>query len=226
MTTTTTNRTGAIGTVLRNRRTELGMERAEVARRAGVDPDYLAYLEEQGGEPSGPVLRRLALALRSTVRTLRGTTPAVPRRHLAALDEEDCWRLLSTGSVGRVAFAPAGGPPVVHLVNYVLLDRAVVIRTGERTQLAYAARAFRRVTFEADRLDEEQRTGWSVLVSGAARPAPADKAARMHVDDLVEPWADGERQAVVVIHPDRVTGRRITPIADPAFEPYEGRPSS
>ena len=218
--TTTGNRMPRVGDRVRERRVELGLTRAETARRAGVAADYLAYLEEQGGLPSSPVLLRLARALRSDAATLAPASshPAGSARRLQPVDEDDCWLLLEAADVGRVAFSVAGGPPLVHLVNFAVLDRRIVVRTGERTQLAYAARALRTVSFECDHVDEQARTAWSVLVTGSARVASPDQAARLHVDDLVEPWPGDERRAVVTISPDHVTGRRIVPLLDP----YEG----
>jgi nitroimidazol reductase NimA-like FMN-containing flavoprotein (pyridoxamine 5'-phosphate oxidase superfamily) len=230
--TTTTNesRAAGVGERLRERRVQLGLTREEAARRAGVAPGYLAYLEEQGGAPSGPVLTRLAHALRSDARALAAAVrhPAGSARRLETVDEDGCWALLGGSTVGRVALIPVDGPPLVHLVNFAMLDRRIVIRTSDRSQLAYAARALHAVSFECDHVDESDRTAWSVLVLGTARAATADQAARLHVDDLVEPWPGDERRAVVTIHPDRVTGRRIVPdyhVLEQVLEPYEGSPS-
>jgi nitroimidazol reductase NimA-like FMN-containing flavoprotein (pyridoxamine 5'-phosphate oxidase superfamily) len=212
---TTSRCRSVLGPRLLSRRLELGLTRGEVARRAGVDGAYVAYLEEQGGEPSGPVLLRLAAALHTTAESLVAAAPVQGARRLELLGEDDCWILLSRVPVGRVAFARAGETPLIHPVNHAVVDRHIVIRTGERTQLAYAARAFRRVSYQVDRLDEDQRSGWTVLVTGAARVATPAETAGLHVDELLDPWAAGDRPTVVVIRPERVTGRRIVPpVAD------------
>ncbi|MFL6138716.1 MAG: helix-turn-helix domain-containing protein [Frankiaceae bacterium] len=222
--TSTRSPAARIGERMRNRRVELGLTREEIARRAGVDAGYVTYLEDQGGAPSGPVLGRLATALRSDARTLAapGRHPAGSARRLQPVDEDDCWLLLSAGAVGRVAMTSTGGPPLMHLLNYVVMDRRIVMRTSERTQLAYAARALRAVSFESDHVDEDDRSGWSVLVAGTARAATAEQAARLHIDDLLEPWPAGERRTVVTIHPDHVTGCRIVPDRRSIRDPHEG----
>ena len=49
-----------------------GLTRAETARRAGMAPEYLEYLEERPADPSLATLIRLAGALGTTVAALRG----------------------------------------------------------------------------------------------------------------------------------------------------------
>ena len=65
------------------------------------------------------------------------------------------------------------------------------------------------VAFEADELDADLRTGWSVTVVGHAEPITA-------VDQLVElsgtflqPWVEGRRDHFVRIRTEKMTGRRF-----------------
>jgi transcriptional regulator with XRE-family HTH domain len=67
------NDPGDLGRRIYERRMELGLSREEVARRAGTDPGYFAYLEERSGARTGSeVLFHLASALGTTVARLQG----------------------------------------------------------------------------------------------------------------------------------------------------------
>ena len=118
------------------------------------------------------------------------------------LSVEECRGLLESKSVGRFAFwAPAG--PQVFPVNYVVRGGSIVFRTSPSRSLASALRNAPRGGFQVDDVDEEARSGWSVLVTGAAT----------YVDDpegsSPQPWAGGDRSLCVRIAMGRVTGRRV-----------------
>ncbi|MDT0265684.1 pyridoxamine 5'-phosphate oxidase family protein [Streptomyces sp. DSM 44915] len=207
------------------RREQLGLDRATVAERAGVAPEYLRYLEERPASPSLASLTRVARALDTTVAELSGapaptgTPPAPPghREGLSVLDEDTCWQLLAGHSVGRIAVETPAGPAIVP-VNYALDGRALVYRTAADATPAQVAEADE-LAFEVDHLDEAQRVGWSVLLVGPAHPLtdPAEiralgrrLAERDGQPPTPEPWAGGERDLWVRLEPTRVTGRRVT----------------
>ncbi len=138
---------------------------------------------------------------------------------LLDLAHEECWRLLATQQVGRLAVV-AERYPIVVPVNYALDGDVVVLRTGPGTLLAAARHAH--VSFEVDQLDPLSRTGWSVLVRGLAEEVTgrhrADVVARTRAAG-VRPWAPGEREHWLRLLPHRVTGRRIVAgELPPAFE--------
>lgn len=124
-----------------------------------------------------------------------------------ALDElsaGECFRLLATHSIGRIAVVTEDDEaPLVAPVNYVLDNGAVVFRTAAGTKDTEVRR--HRVSFQIDEIDPFHRTGWSVLVRGYAREATDWEVA--HV--AVEPWAPGVRGRWIRLEPDTVTGRRI-----------------
>ena len=97
-----------------------------------------------------------------------------PRTGLEVLDEDECWRLLESRTVGRLA-VDVGGHPDIFPVNYVIHDRMVVIRTEAGTKLAGAGLGTS-VAFEIDESDESGSSGWSVVVRGRA-PQPRTAAA-------------------------------------------------
>ncbi len=208
---------GDIGRRLAAERERQGLSREETARRARMAPDYLAYLEEQPADPSMGTLIRLAGALRTNVRALRGGGADLPpgqgmallHPRLRDLGPDECRTLLSTHGVGRVSVTTAEGPAVVP-VNYELVDDSIVFRTAPGSVPAAAVGS--EVAFEVDRLDEAMSQGWSVLAVGTARAVTGPEEAR-HLSESAHttPWAGGERQMWVSILPTRLTGRRIVP---------------
>lgn len=127
---------------------------------------------------------------------------------LEVLDDDECMRLLASGTVGRVGIT-IGAMPAIFPVNYGLIDELVVFRTGTGTKLR-AALANTVVAFEVDEIDRTTHSGWSVLVVGMARELTGD--ARDEALALpLEPWAPTGRDHVVAITEDVVTGRRLFP---------------
>jgi uncharacterized protein len=80
------------------------------------------------------------------------------------LAERECFELLATQVVGRVAVV-VDGRASVFPVNYVLDHGHIVFRTDEGIKLN-AARAGATVTFEVDQSDPMYHTGWSVMATG------------------------------------------------------------
>ncbi|HTT87730.1 MAG TPA: helix-turn-helix domain-containing protein, partial [Acidimicrobiales bacterium] len=70
---------GDLGRRVAERRGELGLSVDVVARRAGMDPDYLAHLERSPSpQLSRAALWRLAGALETTTETLTGARTQAP----------------------------------------------------------------------------------------------------------------------------------------------------
>jgi nitroimidazol reductase NimA-like FMN-containing flavoprotein (pyridoxamine 5'-phosphate oxidase superfamily) len=137
---------------------------------------------------------------------------------LDVIDERECWRLLASQAVGRVAVI-VGHYPQVFPVNHIVDGHSILFRTGVGTKLWAIGRS--NVTFEVDEIDPENRTGWSVMVRGSAREVDLSRdvgvvvgpeSARAAIGDL--PWAPGDRDHVVRIIADAVSGRRIH-VAEP-----------
>jgi nitroimidazol reductase NimA-like FMN-containing flavoprotein (pyridoxamine 5'-phosphate oxidase superfamily) len=116
--------------------------------------------------------------------------------------------LLGQCRVGRVAVLLSGVPHVVP-VNYAVFEGDVAFRSGTGTKL-HAAIESQPVSFEVDRIDEATRTGWSVLVSGAATVV-TDGEVRARIEALdLEAWAPGTRDELVLVRAELVSGREIT----------------
>jgi hypothetical protein len=135
--------------------------------------------------------------------------PAARERVLRKLSPEECFELLEPGGIGRVGFTAAGGIMMLP-VNFAVTGKAIIFRTAPDTLLALYADG--PVSFEADRLDEARREGWSVLVHGRARKVTDEReVSRLEDRTYLEPWAGGARDVYIRITPSRISGRRIQP---------------
>jgi len=122
---------------------------------------------------------------------------------IETLDEAECKLLLRDRTLGRVG-VKLGDDLVVLPVYYAMLDGDVVFRTDPGTKLS-AAVLGTRVAFEVDNASPP----WSVLVRGHAheiRDQEAKVAARAR---LGHDWPAGERDEIVRIEIERITGRRL-----------------
>ena len=79
----TSQERGDLGQRATARRRQLGLSRAQVARRARMPEGYVRYIEEQPAEVDSGSLWRLAAALETTPRQLLGTRPLVVGRPAA-----------------------------------------------------------------------------------------------------------------------------------------------
>jgi nitroimidazol reductase NimA-like FMN-containing flavoprotein (pyridoxamine 5'-phosphate oxidase superfamily) len=126
---------------------------------------------------------------------------------LGLLTEEEALELLASAEVGRVGVT-IGALPAIFPVNYRLIDGAVVFRTGVGSKLR-AASSGNVVAFEADDHDPVDRTGWSVLLIGQAEVVHDPELEERLQDVHLEPFAGGDRSALVRVEPTFVSGRRI-----------------
>ena len=123
---------------------------------------------------------------------------------LEELTRGECFELLGTLTVGRIAINRGGdAAPLVMPVNYAMDGEVVVFRTGIGTKLAHVCNG--RVSFEVDFIDLFHHTGWSVVIEGDAYEATYWEIG--HV--AVEPWVAGSKQHFIRIVPATISGRRI-----------------
>jgi hypothetical protein len=89
--------------------------------------------------------------------------------HDDALSERECWELLATVSVGRVALSVRALPVIVP-VQYYLDGRRLAVCLGHR-QLPERSLDEAITAFAADSIDPVTRSGWLVQVQGrSVRP--------------------------------------------------------
>ncbi|MDN6178502.1 MAG: pyridoxamine 5'-phosphate oxidase family protein, partial [Micrococcaceae bacterium] len=82
------------------------------------------------------------------------------------LEVNECWTLLRSVSVGRLAVWVEDHPDIFP-VNYAVDHGTVVFRTGAGTKLS-AALGDHPVAFEVDGVDQSTGVAWSVNLKGAA----------------------------------------------------------
>ncbi len=207
---------GDLGRRVAERRRELGLSEREVAERAGMDPSYLAMLEQS---PSPQLTRaalwRLSAALETTVEVLTGGGVLAPPGRvrpssqgvLRHLSSEECNRLIGPGGVGRIIFDEEHGPVAIP-VNFKMLGQDVVFRTSASAQLASTVGS-RLVSFEVDHIDDALTEGWSVLLSGSAHVINDPEELSLAEGLEIIPWAGDDRNTFVRLVPSVVTGRAI-----------------
>ena len=120
------------------------------------------------------------------------------------LTTEDCWGLLASQELGRLAYRLVDE---VHLVpiNYVVDDHTLLFRTGSGNKLLAAA-LHTDVAFEIDWHNDT--SAWSVVVRGNLRRLGESEHHRL--DSLPrQPWVPTLKYDVVELTPGVVTGRRF-----------------
>ncbi|PKV83136.1 pyridoxamine 5'-phosphate oxidase family protein [Streptomyces sp. TLI_146] len=128
------------------------------------------------------------------------------------LDSDAALRLLGSVSLGRIVFTQHA-LPTVRPVNHVLVEGDIVIRThGDASLTRYTRQTGDQgavVAYEADDIDPDTHLGWSVVVTGYARlVTDAQEVARYRA--LLRPWGTQPMDHAVRIHPDLITGIRLT----------------
>ena len=131
---------------------------------------------------------------------------------LELLTDAQCFELLGRVHIGRVGVS-VGALPAIFPVNFCFSQGSVYFLTGEGTKLRAALRGAV-VAFEVDEFDPSNDTGLSVLIVGRATEI-SDVATRSRVlAEGLRPSAGGERQHLVQLSTDLISGRAIGP--DPA----------
>jgi len=139
---------------------------------------------------------------------------------LEALDADECWRLIATQGIARVAFVVDGEPAVLP-VTFAAVQPLVIFRTAAGSAFDRLVRDAE-VAFEVDCADPAYHSGWSVVGRGVARRLEG----RLSVSELsalrLRPWGLQVAPSWIGVELAEVTGRRI--VQAPVVA--EGRPSS
>ena len=128
------------------------------------------------------------------------------------LAESECWELLDHADVGRLAVDIAGQPDIFP-INFVVDKSGIVFRSAAGTKLAGAV-LNGLVAFEIDGYAPGDRTAWSVVVKGHARPIERMQDVFDAEDLPLFPWLAWDKPNFVRIEPTVVTGRRYHIVAD------------
>ena len=127
-------------------------------------------------------------------------------RHLTNLDRDEALNLLGSVDIGRIVFTDQA-LPAIRPVNHILDDGDVIIRSHSGAALTSSINTV--VAYEADVIDPQAHTGWSVIITGIARRV-TDTDAIARYERILLPWVDRHMDHVLRIHPEFVTGFTLT----------------
>jgi hypothetical protein len=123
------------------------------------------------------------------------------------LEHHECWELLRTVSVGRLAVLVDGHPDIFP-INYTVDGGTLVFRTGQGTKLAGASGGSA-VAVEADGVDAVSGLAWSVVLKGPAKEIKGTEGVLDTAALYLFPWQAGKKDTFVRVSPDSLTGRRF-----------------
>ncbi len=125
---------------------------------------------------------------------------------------DECLRLLTSVSIGRIAYTKRA-LPAVEPVRFAVDGNEIVIRLDTGSTLSTTI-PDTIVAFQAEHLDDETHTGWTVNVVGSAHEVtdPGD-AARLHGTGPPS-WARTRGEQFIRIAPGIVTGRELMVAAE------------
>lgn len=123
------------------------------------------------------------------------------------LSENQCWELLRSTEVGRLAVI-VGDHPEIFPVNFAVDQGTVLFRSAQGTKVT-SALSDASVAFEADGYDAQTGLVWSVVIKGHATSFRAIDEAVDSFEVEVRPWQAGKKERFVRIRPHEVTGRRF-----------------
>jgi nitroimidazol reductase NimA-like FMN-containing flavoprotein (pyridoxamine 5'-phosphate oxidase superfamily) len=129
-------------------------------------------------------------------------------RHFDAMGRQQCLDLIESHHLGRIAWQAADLPQILP-ISYAMHQGSVYFRTlpdGLLAELAQPAS----VALEVDDLDQQTRTGWSIVLHGhSSAVRQPDELADLWASDSLVPWASGNRTLFIRIRPDRIEGRVV-----------------
>jgi hypothetical protein len=122
-------------------------------------------------------------------------------RENEVLSEEECWRLLATATVGRIALSMKALPAILP-VQYYLDDRTIAICLGSFRVPEQSGHGVV-VAFSADDIDPATRSGWSVQAVGIST---------FEHQEVGVPTDCGEPAAGQLVHlePKSLSGQRLS----------------
>lgn len=133
---------------------------------------------------------------------------AQPANGAQPLDDAEAMRLLASVDYGRVVFS-LQSLPAIRPVNHLVDEGRIIIRTRLTSAISTAIRSADGVVvaYEADSIDAQSRTGWSVVVTGRAYTL-TDPEQVLRYEQLLHPWVN-QADTVVAIELGIITGFRI-----------------
>lgn len=132
---------------------------------------------------------------------------------LEILSAASCLGLLGSVPLGRLVYT-SGGLPAIRLVNFQLDDDTIVFGTGQGDKFRAAERGDV-VAFEADAVDLELQTGWTVTAIGHLSIVTEDEAAALRRTLPAHSWLPIDDPRLVRLAIESLHGRRLVPRVTP-----------
>jgi hypothetical protein len=138
-------------------------------------------------------------------------TPARARRTVE-LDPAQALELLGSVTLGRIV-STHHALPAIRPVNHIAVENDIIVRTHRGAALATHVQGISTpgamVAYEADAIDPDTHLGWSVAATGYTHLITNPAQLNLY-QGLLEPWVDQAMDYAVRIHPELVTGIRLT----------------
>jgi nitroimidazol reductase NimA-like FMN-containing flavoprotein (pyridoxamine 5'-phosphate oxidase superfamily) len=129
--------------------------------------------------------------------------------NIRTIPEQQCRELLTTTTVGRVAFVDDDGQQLIPL-NFAVIDDEIYFRTAPESLLDGLAGGHRDVAFGVDYHSGSSRDAWNVTVRGStSRVSDPDVYQQVMSWPRLRPWAGGERGVVIHLKVRSIAGRRV-----------------
>lgn len=152
----------------------------------------------------------------------------VGKQEVECLGKDECWEILASHIVGRLAVIVDGHPDIFP-VNYVVDDGSVLFRTGAGTKLQWLLEP-RPVALEIDGYDPHTELAWSVVLRGSAREITRAQGRAEAKALPLDPWQGGPKDHFISVGSLNLSGRRFhvtkadiwkTPLSDPRLASFE-----
>jgi len=124
------------------------------------------------------------------------------------LDEQECWRLLRSVEVGRLAMTAAGDVDIFP-VNFVVDGTTVVFRSAAGTKL-FEVVLGGRIAFETDGYEAGHGRAWSVVLKGHGEVIDRWGEIYAAQELPIVPWNHSPKERFVRVVATSITGRRFT----------------
>lgn len=129
-------------------------------------------------------------------------------RHFDAMGRQQCLDLIESHHLAHIAWQAADLPQILP-ISYAMHQGSVYFRTLPDGLLAELAQPTS-VALEVDDLDQQTRTGWSIVLHGhSSAVREPDELTDLWASDSLVPWASGNRTLFIRIRPDRIEGRVV-----------------
>lgn len=125
---------------------------------------------------------------------------------IGILQEQACYRLLTTTTVGRIGFV-VDERVSIFPVNYFVSGRDLVVRASADGILRRLADDGAQVAFEIDHHDDLAGTGWSVLMHGPLRVYGSNEVPVLSARGA--PWAGEGRDVPLRFTIESIAGRHV-----------------